>query len=336
AIAPHVFLLGGGPHPTAAPEHALRIGFDAVCIGEAEISFPTLVGKLQVGGNWRDTPGIGFLSAEGNFQQTPFPPLADLNDYSPFPIRLNRFGHIEITRGCPFACAFCQVSRMHGFKPRHRSIEAVCKAVAAMRRAGRIDYRFITPNAFGYGSPDGRTLCVDAVRDFLREVRTAAGSGGRIYFGSFPSEARPEHVQDETVALVKQYANNKNILMGAQSGSNRLLAACHRGHTIEEVYRATSCIVKAGLLANVDFIFGLPGETDEDREATIGAIHHLTKLGARIHTHTFMPVPQTPFASAPPGQIHPQILELLHQTLLPSGQAYGNWKEQEIMGREEF
>jgi B12-binding domain/radical SAM domain protein len=260
--------------------------------------------------------------------------LVDLNDYPPFPIRLNRFGHIEITRGCPFACAFCQVSRMHGFKPRHRSIDSICNAVAAMRRNGRIDYRFITPNAFGYGSPDGRELRVESVREFLREVRSAAGAGGRVYFGSFPSEARPEHVQDETVALVKEYANNKNILMGAQSGSNRMLAACHRGHTIEEVYRATSCIVKGGLQANVDFIFGLPGETDDDRKETISAIHHLTKMGARIHTHTFMPVPQTPFAHDAPGKIHPQILELLHQTLLPSGRAYGNWEEQEKLAHE--
>jgi B12-binding domain/radical SAM domain protein len=327
-----LFLLAGGPHPTGFPEDALRIGFDAAVYGEGEETFLELLERIEDGKDWRETRGIAFLDERGDFHQTPPRPALNLDDYPPFPVRLRRFGHIEITRGCPFACAFCQSSHLHGFRPRHRGVENVCRHIASMRAHHRTDYRFITPNAFGYGSEDGRKLNVEAVRDLLREARRTAGDAGRIYFGTFPSEVRPEHVCDETVQLVREFATNDNLILGAQTGSERLLRECRRGHSVEEVRRAVDCILRAGLGANVDFIFGLPGETEEDRRATIEMMRELAAKGARIHTHTFMPVPQTPFASAPPGRIAPVLREALHH-LIPAGAAYGNWREQEALAR---
>jgi len=336
AIGPcarRLFLIAGGPHPTGLPEGTLRMGFDAAVCGEGEETFLEILEQLEDGGDWRETRGIAFLDQRGEFRRNSPRPPVDLDQYPPFPVRLGRFGHIEITRGCPFACAFCQSSHLHGFRPRHRSIENVCRHIEAMRKHGRTDYRFITPNAFGYGSSDGRGLNLEALRAFLREARRAAGPAGRVYFGTFPSEVRPEHVNDETVGLVREYATNDNLILGAQTGSERLLKECGRGHSVEEVFRAVRCIRRAGLRANVDFIFGLPGETEEDRRATIAMMQELVRMGARIHTHTFMPVPQTPFADAPPGKIAPSVRDALHH-LIPKGAAYGNWSEQEALARQ--
>jgi len=203
-----------------------------------------------------------------------------------------------------------------------------------MRKAGRPDYRFITPNAFGYGSPDGRQLNPEAIRTLLRGAREIAGTEGRIYFGSFPSEVRPEHVNDEMVGMVLEYATNTNLVIGAQSGSDRILRLCHRGHTVEDARRAVVCILNHGLKVNVDFIFGLPGETEEDQQATLDFMDELVTLGARIHPHTFLPLPQTRFAPCPPGQISPRVLEALHTRLIPTGAAYGNWREQEVLAAQ--
>lgn len=325
--------LAGGSHATAMPEQTLNMGFDLVVAGEGEGVFLELLDRFSADSDWRDVPGIGWRDNEGTFHLNPRPAPISLDDFPCFSHARGHYGHIEITRGCPFACAFCQTSRIQGGKPRHRSIESICRHIEVMRQAGRVDYRFITPNAFGYGSPDGREPRPDMVERLLKAMRETAGPEGRIYFGSFPSEVRPEHVTDENVSWVREYCDNRQLIIGAQSGSASMLEASHRGHSVDDVMKATRCILRNGLGVGVDFIFGLPGETDADREATIRLMFQLAEMGARIHTHTFMPIPGTKWADAPPGKIRPDLLRSLHQ-LIPRGHAYGNWKEQEIIARQ--
>ncbi|MBN1866302.1 TIGR04013 family B12-binding domain/radical SAM domain-containing protein [Candidatus Sumerlaeota bacterium] len=342
ARATRPFFIAGGAHPTALPEDALNLGFDLVAIGEGEATFVELVERFDQGadcesGDWRSidfrsVAGIAWLDAEGRCVVNPARAPIDLDDYAPSPTRLQRFGHIEITRGCPFGCAFCQTSHIHGRRPRHRSVERVRDYVERMRRAGIRDVRFIAPDAFGYGSPDGRRLNVDALEELLGRVREAAGPEGRVYFGTFPSEVRPEHVTHETLALVRRYARNDLLVVGAQAGSDRLLEACGRGHTVEDVYAAVGRIRAAGLGASVDFIFGLPGETEEDRRQTARVMNDLAEMGARIHAHSFMPLPQTRFASGAPGRAEGEIREAANR-LLSSGDLYGNWESQEGLAR---
>jgi len=130
-----------------------------------------------------------------------------------------------------------------------------------------------------------------------------------------------------------KYADNNNLIIGAQSGSERILELCHRGHAVEDVYRAVELTLKKGLKANVDFIFGLPGETEEDIRLTIKVMSDLVKMGARIHAHTFMPLPQTPFAKAPAGRIDKSIQKMIRE-LIPKGIIYGDWKKQERIAKK--
>jgi len=43
---------------------------------------------------------------------------------------------------------------------------------------------------------------------------------------------------------VKQFADNDNLVIGCQSGSERMLELCKRGHTVLDVYRAVDICVK--------------------------------------------------------------------------------------------
>jgi radical SAM superfamily enzyme YgiQ (UPF0313 family) len=63
----------------------------------------------------------------------------------------------------------------------------------------------------------------------------------------------------------------------------------------------------------VDFIFGLPGETQSDLKETLKAMEEVVRLGARIHPHIFAPLPQTPFAGSQPGIISPQVAKALEE-----------------------
>jgi B12-binding domain/radical SAM domain protein len=188
--------------------------------------------------------------------------------------------------------------------------------------------RFVTPNAFAYQSPDGgRTVNLDAIERLLWEMTALVGKE-RVYFGTFPSEVRPETVTPEAVELVRRYCANDNLLFGAQTGSDRLLRTLHRGHTVADVYRAAETIIAAGLTPIVDMILGPPGETPDDVAATVRLMQDLAHMGAVLHTHTFMPLPGTPLEDAPPGRVDPDLHFLLDR-LASQGHQMGQWRKQE-------
>lgn len=325
--------VAGGPHPTGDPLGTLDLGFDIVVRGEGEETFSELLQKIVANEEYRTIKGIAFIDDKGEFQNTGRRPWVDLNEYPPFSVKYNKFGHIEITRGCPFVCAFCQTPQIQGGHPRHRSIDRICEFVQKLKDSNLTDLRFITPNAFSYGSQDGKSIDIPSLERLLSSVNKIIRPNGRIFFGSFPSEVRPEHVVAETLDLVLKYADNDNLIIGAQSGSQRMLDICHRGHTVNDVYKAVELTRKAGLVANVDFMFGLPGETQEDIGLSLRVMSDLVGMGARIHAHTFMPLPQTPFARAPAGRVSDDVKAMIGE-FIPGGIVYGDWREQEQIAKK--
>lgn len=195
-------------------------------------------------------------------------------------------------------------------------------------RGGR-DVRFVTPSALAWGSDDGRPS-LEAIEELLSRVREAAGDGARIWFGTFPSEVRPEHVSPEAVRLLRRHVANDHLAIGAQSGSDAVLEACHRGHRAEDVRRAVRLTLEAGFRAKVDLIFGLPGETPEDAALSRAMAKELAEAGAEIHAHAFLPLPGTPWAGAEAGRIDRATRELLAR-LAGSGRLSGPWRRQERM-----
>ena len=215
----------------------------------------------------------------------------DLDRYAPFKPPL--MGPIEISRGCPWNCAYCQTPRIFGHCMRHRSVEAISKYDQYYE-----DKRLVSPNAFAYGS-NGITPDHEAVEKLLKSLT------GNIYFGTFPSEVRPEFVTPRMLELVNAYCANDEIHLGGQSGSDRILRAIHRGHTAAMVVDAVGLIRDAGLTPVVDFIFGLPGEKEEDQRATLDCINAIIADNGKIRAHYFMPLPGTELEGTTPETVSP-------------------------------
>jgi radical SAM superfamily enzyme YgiQ (UPF0313 family) len=122
------------------------------------------------------------------------------------------------------------------------------------------------------------------------------------------------------------------VILGAQSGSDRILASAGRGHGAAEVERAVALAVEAGFEPWVDYVFGLPGEEEPDREATRAQLSRVAGLGARVHAHAFMPLPGSPWQDAAPGVVDAKTAALLDR-LASAGRAHGPWRAQERLAQ---
>jgi len=239
--------IAGGPHPSARPAETLRF-FDYVVMGEGEETLPDLINVIQSKGDILSVKGIAY-KRKNNIVFTEKRNHVNLDKYPPFDLKIMR-NSIEITRGCPFSCAYCANPQLFGRTMRHRSIDVILKYSKFLK-----DIRFTSPNAFAYGS-DGVHPRIEKIESLLRTLQP-----GRIFFGTFPSEVRPEFIDDRILELVSKYCENTTISMGGQSGSQRMLESIKRKHTVEDIITGAEKCLEHGFTPIVDFIFGLPDET---------------------------------------------------------------------------
>lgn len=317
--------VAGGVHATAEPKQTLEAGFDLICVGEGERVVLELIAAVQTGRPLSEVRGCARLE-EGRVVQTPKPARIELDEHPPFAAQSNNFGPIELTRGCIYACRFCQTPFFSKARFRHRSLDNIVQWARVLREAERRDLRFISPTSLSYGSDDEHVR-LDQIEALLRRTKEVMGPDGRVFFGTFPSEVRPEHVTPEALALIKQYCANDELVIGGQSGSERVLESSKRGHDVAAIVHAAKVALANGFVPNVDFILGLPGEEPGDIAQTVTLMKELGDLGAVVHAHTFMPLPGTPFRDAAPGTVD-EATRVELDRLASQRRLFGQWKVQ--------
>ncbi|MEW6355378.1 MAG: TIGR04013 family B12-binding domain/radical SAM domain-containing protein [Planctomycetota bacterium] len=316
--------VAGGPHPSAVPEEALKLGFDYVVVGEGEIAFPSLVSALAREADASHIKGIA-TTRDGRVIRNGRAEQPDVHAFPPVAQRTRLFSYIEITRGCGRGCKFCQNPFLFGRSLRHRSIENIAAAVQFLHDVGWRDIHFLSPDALSYGSDNPGEPNLRAVSNLLKATNEIAGRE-HTFFGSFPSEVWPASVTDEAMGLLRAHTGNDMLIIGAQSGSQAVLDRMKRWHTVDDVIRAVQIIVKHGFVPSVDFLFGLPGETEADEGATLDLMLRLADMGAQIHSHTFIPLPGTPLAEFPSPHLSPRLQRALDRLAGP-GKQYGAWRQ---------
>ncbi len=333
-----LLFIAGGPHASGDAAGTLAMGFDAVFIGEGEHSFTAFLHRLAEGSHdVQDIRGLAFVSEESSGKRrvvrTGRPPLIELNTrYPSIGVQHRRLGAIEIGRGCPHACGFCQTPFLHGARMRHRPLENVLEHIEYLVKAGFKDIRFITPDSLAYLSGDGVHPDYARLEQALIAMQEVAGEA-KIKFGEFPSEMRPEFITPELAQLIDRHSDAAYVAIGAQSGSERMLEAMHREHDVAAVERAVTYLAKYCRKLKkiyVDFIAGLPGETAEDETLSQRLMEQLSRISPKvcIHSHTFMPLPGTPMQFMPPGSVG-KTTRATFEKLSQRGQEWGDWQEQE-------
>ena len=98
------------------------------------------------------------------------------------------------------------------------------------------------------------------------------------------------HPVDFSEDLIEAHASSKKLMplihLPVQSGSNKILKAMNRKHTVEDYLNLIDKILKANPLIKFssDFIIGYPGETDQDFQDTL----NLLRKVKYINSYSFM------------------------------------------------
>ena len=186
-------------------------------------------------------------------------------------------GWVTIQIGCDNSCAFCIVPAVRG-REISRSFDDIVDEVRALAADGATEVTLLGQNVNSYG----RDLTLaqrqagEAVRvrplfaDLLRAVGAVEGIRRVRYTSPHPKDLRPETI--EAMAEVPEVCEHLHLPL--QAGSDRVLAAMHRGYTAERYLDrlAAARAAMPDLAVTTDIIVGFPGETDDDFERTLEVV----------------------------------------------------------------
>ena len=223
---------------------------------------------------------------------------------------------VSIMEGCSKYCSFCVVPYTRG-EEINRPFEQVMDEVKRLAAQGVREITLLGQNVNAYAGPmDDGTLA-----DLATLIHFVAAVAGveRIRFTT-------SHPLDFNDSLIEAYASvpklNNYLHLPVQSGSDRILAAMKRGHTVMEYKQKLRKLraVRPDICISTDLIIGFPGETDEDFIATLNLV---ADAGFdQSFSFIYSRRPGTPAAALPdevPHEVKQQRLELLQQRL--NGQA---------------
>ena len=190
-------------------------------------------------------------------------------DRLPEPQLVGPSAYVSIMEGCSKYCTFCVVPYTRG-EEISRPLENVLQEVLSNVEQGAREIHLLGQNVNAYrGEIDDRDEAdlADLIR-IIAEISEVE----RIRF----TTSHPVEFSD---ALIECFSDVKKLVshlhLPVQSGSDRILAAMKRGHTLLEYKAKIRKIQEArpGISLSSDFIIGFPGETEKDFEKTMELIN---------------------------------------------------------------
>jgi radical SAM superfamily enzyme YgiQ (UPF0313 family) len=269
ACDPNIVTVAGGPHVTLATDDARTFpAIDYLVTGEGEVAFVELLDALDEG---RPPSKRIIEGTRADLDQTP-PADRELfltewrqrgydldSPEVPFVAELPPpFATLMAGRGCPFNCTFCKpgTDLLFGPAPRWRRVAKVLDELMMLRqRYGLNSYMF---------HDDCLTGNRAWVAEFVQVCRQA-----RIDWPFF-AQSRPDLIVSHADTIEQlTTVGLKGLLIGFESGSQRILDLLNKGTTVAQNLEAARICKRLGLSVWANYMLGIPTETREDAMATV-------------------------------------------------------------------
>jgi radical SAM superfamily enzyme YgiQ (UPF0313 family) len=260
-IYPDCRILIGGIHASLLPEEFTGVA-DHVVVGEAEEIIVDLVegriGEKVVAGSLVDDleglPPINYALLDGFKTMSVVP--------------------VMTSRGCPFDCSFCTVTKVFGRKFRNLSAERVVAEVENAKGyfAAR-DFFFYDDNF------TANRHRVEAICDLLNQKKLNI---------TWTAQVRCDLAKSPNVVEKMAKAGCRWVYIGFESIDDGTLQALHKSQTQADIVRAIQVFHQFGINIHGMFIFG------EDHD-TLETIDHTVRFATRHDIDTVQFMILTPF-----------------------------------------
>jgi len=233
-------------------------------------------------------------------------------DHLPEPRVEGPSAFVSIMEGCSKYCSFCVVPYTRGEEV-SRPFDDVLAEVATLAAKGVREVNLLGQNVNAWRGALAEGGHADLA--LLIEVIAGIEGIGRIRFTT-------SHPLEFGERLVQAYARVPKLAaylhLPVQAGSDRVLAAMKRGHTVLEYKQKLRRLraARPGISISTDFIVGFPGETERDFEATLALVEDVGF--DQSYSFIYSRRPGTPAANLPddvPAQEKKQRLARLQEAL---------------------
>jgi radical SAM family uncharacterized protein len=192
---------------------------------------------------------------------------------------------VEIMRGCPRACRFCQAGVL--YKPvRRRSAKVILdNALQCIKNTGYGEVGLLSLSSTDFGGIDELT---DSLLKAWEKQKVSI---------SLPSM----RIDSFSLQLIDRISDVKKtgITLAPEAGSAKLLSIINKGYKPEDVIEVASSAYKLGYrVIKLYFMIGLPGEDFSDLDELIELLYKISKIGfmqVNVSISTMVPKPFTPF-----------------------------------------
>ena len=192
-------------------------------------------------------------------------PSIEKFDFLPEPKVEGFKAFVSIMEGCSKYCSFCVVPYTRG-EEISRPLDDVLAEIDSLASQGVREVTLLGQNVNGYrGEKHDGTIC--RFSELLHYVAHVDGIERIRYTTSHPLEFSDDII--EAYAKIPKLVSHLHLPV--QSGSNAILAAMKRNHTIdiyiEQIRKLRA--VRPDMYLSSDFIIGFPNETDQDFQDTL-------------------------------------------------------------------
>ena len=233
-------VVAGGSYASLCPDEYLELA-DSVIAGEAEHTWPRFCADFESGSPekiYRETGNV-------DLERSPTPRF-DL-------LKLERYATatVQLSRGCPFRCDFCDIIVMFGRKPRYKPVASIERELEALRALGARKVFFVDDNFIGNKAKAKETL------RFLADYQARHGRGMR-----FGTEASLNLADDPELLSLFREAGFEWAFLGLETPDPQTLREAAKTQNLAgDMLGAVRRIYGAGIDILAGFIVGFDRDT---------------------------------------------------------------------------